>query len=383
MKALLLVGAAPFALPSGLAQTPLREWRLSAAPTLVIEDDGTPAKELFQVGAPWRLGDGRIVVPDGSTGELRVFDARGVYVTKFGRKGGGPGEFRVLRWVGHVGDTALVYDGVQRRITSALLSATPTVIGASALPQFDAAASDLNGRLDDGRWVVRSSTPPELRPPLGVRRAVTRIGLLAADLTGTPEWIADAQDVSVLVDAPDPARPQPALYAAPFAARLDVEATGTAVWIGDTAGDSLIRIDARTGARRVVRLPDAPVPLTDVLVEAARARELATAQSEPARVGVERKYHAAHLPRHYPVIAELVSGFGGEMWVKRRLPTAEPGGEATLPGAYVVVSALGVPVARLRVPAAFRITDVGRDYVLGVQPDADGVESVRLYALTR
>jgi hypothetical protein len=39
------------------------------------------------------VGDGRIVVADGGSGELRVFDSAGTYLTALGRRGAGPMEF--------------------------------------------------------------------------------------------------------------------------------------------------------------------------------------------------------------------------------------------------------------------------------------------------
>ena len=40
-----------------------------------------------------KLSDGRIVVADRSTSELRVFDAAGTYLATWGGLGEGPGEF--------------------------------------------------------------------------------------------------------------------------------------------------------------------------------------------------------------------------------------------------------------------------------------------------
>jgi hypothetical protein len=34
-------------------------------------------------------------------------------------------------------------------------------------------------------------------------------------------------------------------------------------------------------------------------------------------------------------------------------------------------------------PSGFRVREIGHDFLLGVQPDADGVEQVRLYGLRR
>ncbi len=43
-----------------------------------------------------RLSDGRIVILNGGTDELRVFDASGVFLESWGGRGEGPGEFRSL-----------------------------------------------------------------------------------------------------------------------------------------------------------------------------------------------------------------------------------------------------------------------------------------------
>ena len=42
-----------------------------------------------------------------------------------------------------------------------------------------------------------------------------------------------------------------------------------------------------------------------------------------------------------------------------------------------------MPMARVSVAPGFRLTDVGRDYIVGIHRDSDGVEAVRVYALSR
>jgi hypothetical protein len=113
------------------------------------------------------------------------------------------------------------------------------------------------------------------------------------------------------------------------------------------------------------------------LVDAARTRELATASDQAARDLVEAKYSSTNLPAHLPAFQALVPGAEGELWVQ------VPAVSRIAQGQYVVLSASGSPVARVSVAAGFRVTDVGRDYVVGVHQDGDGVETVRLYALTR
>ena len=80
-------------------------WRIGPEPTVSIgEVDGEEPYLLHVAWDATRLSDGRIVVTNTSTQELRVFDARGTYVETWGGAGEGPGEFaelwQVERWPG-------------------------------------------------------------------------------------------------------------------------------------------------------------------------------------------------------------------------------------------------------------------------------------------
>ena len=86
-------------------------------PTLTIGDAiGEPGHELYRVFGSSRLADGRIVVANQGSSELRYFAADGRYLMSLGREGEGPAEFRELRQiVRHVGDSLLAWDaGLQR-----------------------------------------------------------------------------------------------------------------------------------------------------------------------------------------------------------------------------------------------------------------------------
>jgi hypothetical protein len=51
---------------------------------------GDPAYELFRPRAAFRLSDGRIVIANSGTQELRYYDASGRHVMSVGGRGGGP-----------------------------------------------------------------------------------------------------------------------------------------------------------------------------------------------------------------------------------------------------------------------------------------------------
>ena len=70
-------------------------WRIGSEPALSIgEVDGEDPYLLYLARDATRLNDGRIVVANRGTQELRVFDARGTYLETWGGEGEGPGESR-------------------------------------------------------------------------------------------------------------------------------------------------------------------------------------------------------------------------------------------------------------------------------------------------
>lgn len=74
-----------------------------------LEDDAEGA--LFAVNDAVQLDDGRIVVVNRGTAELKIFSPEGELVGRFGREGDGPGEFRNLWSVDlRAGDTLVVGD---------------------------------------------------------------------------------------------------------------------------------------------------------------------------------------------------------------------------------------------------------------------------------
>lgn len=80
---------APSSEASGLA-----EWRLADSPSVDIGvAEGKESDELASASGSLRLPDGRIVIANSGTSELRVFDSTGTFVKSIGRKGEGPGEF--------------------------------------------------------------------------------------------------------------------------------------------------------------------------------------------------------------------------------------------------------------------------------------------------
>lgn len=94
-------------------------WRLSPEPRVAIGTaNGAPAYRLFRVYGAARLQDGRIVVVNGGTNELRFYDPAGQFLFATGREGEGPGEFRSLQTVWQLAsDSLLAYDFLVQRLS--------------------------------------------------------------------------------------------------------------------------------------------------------------------------------------------------------------------------------------------------------------------------
>ncbi len=94
-------------------------WVVSAEPQVSIGNvEGESAYQLHRVADATRLADGRIVVANGGSLELLVFDADGIHLDSWGGRGEGPGEFeglnRVRPWAG---DSLIAADPEQGRIS--------------------------------------------------------------------------------------------------------------------------------------------------------------------------------------------------------------------------------------------------------------------------
>ena len=92
---------------------------LDAEPMLEIGTfAGDSLYQLFRVGGARRLADGRIVVANAGSFEVRVYGADGRYQGAWGQEGEGPGEFLDMRLVGAMSsDTLVVLDNRNRRIS--------------------------------------------------------------------------------------------------------------------------------------------------------------------------------------------------------------------------------------------------------------------------
>lgn len=357
-------------------QAGIPAWTLSPTPTVTIEDDGTPAKEFVRIVGVARLSGGRIAVANRGTNDIRIFDARGRHLTTFGRTGEGPGEFRRIEFVSRSGDTTWFYDSGLRRTTAVLIGAEPKLLGSTRITADGKRESfTVNGRLPDGRYMVTTNVSPTFDGPPGVRRLPGSVGIVARTGDGSVHWLGDFKSASIFAYSPTSDLKDGSVGPIAFSPWLR-SATGSGlIWIGDSAGDSVVVVRARDLSRFTIRLPIVSRAPSRALVDAERKRELGA--NSGANFFGEAKYSAKYLPERLPYFGSLTPGPQGEIWVQAFAT------DAAGPVQYVVIDSTGRPKGQVAVPGGSRIREVGLDYVLIVHTNEDDVESVRLHRLDR
>jgi hypothetical protein len=238
--------------------------------------------------------------------------------------------------------------------------------------------SSVDGRLSDGRWIVGTWISPSFDGPPGTHRMNTSVGIVSADATGIVNWVVESPSTAVFVHNPTGDIKDASVGVVGFSPNFTHTTNGGSIVYGDPATDS---ITIQTGTqRRVAHLPLPKRTITRAMADAALERELASFSSstrEKVKDFTTARYDLKNLFKELPTFSRLVPGVEGETWVEEYTATRQE------PTRYLVVGANGSARAWLSVPGGFRIREVGRDYVAGIQVDADDVETVRVYSLAR
>ena len=343
-------------------------WRLSAEPRLEIgRAEGDLPYIFSRVAGAVRLEDGRIVVADGQSSEVRFFDAQGRFLLKVGRKGKGPGEYTYLGPVDRcAGDSITVFDigwqlkvydeagilGREERLLQPGTNSTPYKLACSRTGEF----------LITGWGELMSGG----RPIIGLFRTAAPVYVLGR--TGELELALGEYPSSERLGSEHGSRPHP------FGKTTVLTLGDSAIYIG-TADRFEIRVLDMTGKlTRLIRAPEGDRAITSKDVDRYRETRLASVRVE-ARPEAGREMRNMALPEALPAYADLRLDRAGFLWVQ----------DWVRPGAtditWVVFDPSGQMLGRVRQPLAFRITEIGRDYVLGVTRDELGVERVTLYDL--
>lgn len=370
LAALLLALALPTTALSGQAT-----WIVDRTPLLDVPGLGDDGKVTFGYAAgAMRLADGALLIADRTESAVRLVDAKGKLVRTIGRSGDGPGEFRsIISAVGCGADSMLVWD---------LQSDRGSMVGAGGgVRQFTLSAADTAQppfRFSCGttRALAYASMP---RPARGAA-ASKEPGVIAVTaalyrLTGDGAVQQRLGDIAAgeMITLTSPSGGQGAAPR-PLGRAAAMTVVGNAVVIG--APDSAIAtVIARDGTRRDIRLPITPRAPTRAEYAVA-VDAVASMIPGPIRTQMAEQLGAAPMPDRIPAIAALFADPDGLLWVQ-----SSPSGATAID--FLVARLDGAVVARVQVPAALTVHEIGRDYILGSYADAEDEMHVAVYRLRR
>lgn len=353
-----------------------RQCTIGAEPEVTIGSaEAGPEYELHRVFGASRLSDGRIVLVNQGSQELRFYDSTGRYLLSAGREGRGPGEFAdaFLLWV-LPGDTIWVgdYRPWQFLVFAPNGQWIRTVRPEPLLPNPPAEVEVL----DDGRVVMAERTMSEAGENWGERR-ITLVQYdqsgHVADTIGTyrnGRWGVVSGNTNLN------------LYPL-FEAFARIDAGGNTLitahssepeFVVHTIGDAVTR-------KQIVRWNTGSRAITPADIDAERKR-LAEPYSDlnpVMRKQLVEPLLSEERPvaDRFPAFSSLQLGKDGRVWVREFVKPAEPREQR-----WLVFDADGRFSCRATLPTDAQALEFGADYLITLQRDELGIEQVMLHRLT-
>lgn len=350
---------------------PGEEWRLSAQPSVDIGGGDVEEDQLFRVEGALRLSDGRIVISNGGSNEIRFYDDGGEFVKSTGRQGEGPGEFTRLGPIDRIRGDSLAATGWGLNRQSVFDSNGELARTVGYQPTADIARPVLLGTFDDGSALIHGGNDYD-GPPSGLVRPHASLfrfdseGSLANNLGVFPESEAFYR------------RQQNFVYivSLPFAKRSVRLAVGDHFYFANTARYE-VQIYGTDGVlQMLVRKHHELSPVTAGDKESLLQRRLEGRDAD-ARRTIEQEFHDLPIPETKPAFGgQIKVDVNGHLWV---LELNDPGADPS----WSVFDADGVWLGVVTLPSGFTPMDIGTDYVLGLWRDEDDVEHVRMYELVK
>ncbi|MFG1691431.1 6-bladed beta-propeller [Gemmatimonadota bacterium] len=349
-------------------------WRLDETPLLDLTETGDgPEYEFHRVFSGIRVDDGRILVANSGSNELKVYSADGDFLVALGREGEGPGEFKQLDWVARYrGDSIFVYDyGLGRwsifspdgqfarsarvttpggqRVEIAQPFSNGAVMGMRLMPPSNLIGRDLVGMWQGETSLMRFSAEGEY---------LTSI----ASIPGPELWL--------------PPRPPDQTYfnylPALFGYWPYMATSGDLVFTGTDHGFEVAAFSETGNLRRLVRIPGPERSLTGNDVE--RFLERVREEHFPGMaVGLSRMDR----PETHPWFSKIMVDAAGNLWISEYVQLVFD------PERWTVFDSHGNLLGDVVVPRRFMILDIGLDFMLGRRLDDLDVEHVQLYRLLK
>ena len=365
---------------AGLPEQGAGGWVLGQTPTLSIGTlDGDSLYQFFGVTGAVKLSDGRIAMTDNGTHQLRIFAPDGTFLSRFGREGEGPGEFRNIQVMGTVGsDTLVILDGRQRRTSR--FHPEEGFLGQIVLPEEAGVAMHSNGMFGDGSIVfggLINWNRGDATPNSGYERLTNPFYSVSLDGGGIQHFGEFPGTEVVWMTGHLDGRETLSAGFVTFGLSPIARARGDRLVLGTRDRYEVNVFDASAALTRIIRVQTPPVAVTEAHLNGYLEEMLARLPSPDLAPQVRAGFRDAHHADFMPAFETLLLDSDGKLWVE----------DHNLPGdilrSWTVFDEEGVPLTRLSLPNTNRVMDIGEDFVLALYRDEMDVEYIRSYPLTR
>lgn len=348
------------------------QWHLSDEPVMQVGVGREQRDYQFhEIVGLVRLSDGRIVVANAGTSEVRFYDHAGRHLFNAGGPGNGPGEFRELASLDVLpADTLVIFDSGNRRISlfdptgGFIRSWTVESLGRGVFPSHASGLDDrsmlvfyFRGHMPgDPGGVIRFSAPVVRYSPEGeMLNEVT-------DIPGDEWYRWDAGNTLMFL---------------PFGEKSLAKVGGTRLYVGNgqTSEFWVYGPDGQQVDR--ISVPLQPIPVTSDDIGRYETEALEGITDPNSRARRERLHATLPYPDSMPAFASLVVDDTGDLWVEAYRPDSEG-----VPR-WSVIDTTGQLIAEIEMPQGFEPAWIDQDLVLGVLRDEFDVESVKGYEVIR
>jgi hypothetical protein len=331
------------------------------------------------------MSDGRIVVADASTFQLKFYDANGRYLKSVAGKGEGPGEFTDFTKVTRTAGDSIV---VESRGAASIFSPSGVFVRKVQFGPFPRDALQIPwafefGRFDNGTAVV-GDFPQGRGRPANARRWIDSSSLFLVDRSGAV--VRPLGKLPAVVFVSGATNPSPL----DFGPQAEFVSSGRNMFVAFTNQFAVRVFNSDWKLERIIRRAWTPRPLTD--------RELDTyvdgwMQMWSKKTGGDRDAERREMrgqtyPETLPAFATMLATPAGELWVREPDLTGAPGcwclgGMPTASSKWSVFDAGGRWLGEVTMPPRFIPLEIGADYVLGRARGADDVPHAVMYRIEK
>jgi hypothetical protein len=373
------------------AQTP--RWTVSTEPELTLgTEDGDGTETFSGIAYAARLADGRVLVLDGGSSEIRIFDSHGHFLVRRGGRGQGPGEFREFSQVTlQEGERLVVYDRFAGRVTTWQINGGDVETGPlRSLTNSGRPDWRFVGVAGNDRYVI-AQAPESLDEVMQLPSGDTlryRMDVVLTNSTDVgPERIASTFGplrVAFVFSLAQPGGRPPPRRIVPLPLTHDVLAVtdGRRVVLSRTDRYEFLVVELETNNHQLWRRSDIEPELIDTRV-VERYESLGIRPGMVPEGGTEPQFVefpmelliGAPLETHSRIVLDDV----GRMWVRG---PEFPWDEGP-PSEWTVFGEDGRIVAVVSLPAGLDVFHIGEGYVTGRVGGSLGVEYVAVHRILR